>query len=104
MGVHNAMSFAKTDDQRTMLELFFAQEVFGRPYVVAPQVPPERVAALRKAFVETLADPELKAEAERANMEVNPVPGQEVQDLIAKVYAAPKELIAKLKHTLATAY
>jgi tripartite-type tricarboxylate transporter receptor subunit TctC len=104
MGIPNAMSFAKTEDQRTMLELFFAQEVFGRPYVVAPEVPKERVEALRKAFLETLSDPDLMAEAKRANMEVNPVPGEEVQKLIAKVYAAPKDLIGKLKHTLATAY
>jgi tripartite-type tricarboxylate transporter receptor subunit TctC len=104
MGIPNAMAFAKTEDQRTMLELFFAQEVFGRPYVVAPEVPKERVEALRKAFLETLSDPDLMAEAKRANMEVNPVPGEEVQKLIAKVYAAPKDLIGKLKHTLATAY
>ena len=103
-GIPNAMSFAKTEDQKTMLELFFAQEVFGRPYVVAPEVPKDRVQALRKAFLETLADPDLIAEARKANMEVNPVPGEDVQKLIAKVYAAPKELTAALKKALQTAY
>ena len=104
MGIPNAMSYAKTDEQKTMLELFFAQEVFGRPYVVAPEVPKDRVTALRKAFAETLSDPELKTEAKKANLEVDPVSGEEVQQLIARVYSAPKDTIAKLKKALQTAY
>jgi tripartite-type tricarboxylate transporter receptor subunit TctC len=103
-GITNAMSFAKTPDQKTMLELFFAQEVFGRPYVVAPEVPKERVEALRKAFLETLADPELLVEAKRASLDVDPVSGEEVQKLVAKAYAAPKNLVGNLKHALQTAY
>ncbi len=100
MGVPNAMSFAKTEEQRAMLELFFAQEVFGRPYVVAPEVPADRVEALRKAFKETLADPELLADAKRANLEVDPVSAEEVQRLIAKVFAAPRELTQKIKKAI----
>jgi tripartite-type tricarboxylate transporter receptor subunit TctC len=104
LGIPNAMTYAKTDEQRTMLELFFAQEVFGRPYVVAPEVPKERVEALRKAFLETLADPELRADAKLANLEVNPVSGEEVQKLIAKVYAAPRDLTQRIRKALQTAY
>lgn len=103
-GVPNAMSFAKTPEQRQMLELFFSQEVFGRPYVLAPEVPADRVEALRKAFLETLADPELVADAKKANLDVDPVPGPEVQALIAKVYAAPKDIVERVKHALETAY
>lgn len=104
MGVPNVMSFAKTNEQRQMLELFFSQEVFGRPYVVAPEVPRDRVEALRKAFLETLADPELKVEAARANLDIYPVAGDEVQKLIARAYTSPPELAAKLKKALQTAY
>jgi hypothetical protein len=100
MGVPNAMSFAKTDEQRAMLELFFAQQVFGRPYVVAPQVPKERVEALRKAFWATLKDPELLADAKRANLEVDPVSADDVQALIAKIYASPREITEKIKKAL----
>ena len=103
-GVPNALSFAKTEEQRLMLELFFSQEVFGRPYVVAPDVPKDRVAALRKAFMETVKDPELLADAKRANLEVDPVSGEDVQKLIAKAYQAPKELADKIKKALQTAY
>jgi tripartite-type tricarboxylate transporter receptor subunit TctC len=100
MGVPNAMNYAKTDEQRAMLELFFAQEVFGRPYVVAPQVPRDRVEALRKAFWSTLKDPELLADAKRANLEVDPVAADEVQALIAKIYAAPREITEKIKKAI----
>ncbi len=99
-GVPNAMSFAKTDEQRAMLEFFFSQEVFGRPYVVAPEVPKERVEALRKGFWETLQDPELRADAKKANLEVDPVPGDEVAKLIANAYAAPKDIVARVKKAL----
>ena len=101
-GVPNAMSFAKTDEQRAMLEFFFSQEVFGRPYVVAPEVPKERVEALRKAFWATLNDPQLQADAKKANLEVDPVSGEEVARLVAGVYAAPKEIVAKVKKALTT--
>ncbi len=100
MGIPNAMSFARTEEQRTMLELFFSQEIFGRPYVVAPEVPKDRVEALRKAFWATLKDPELLADAKRANLEVNPVSAEEVEKLIAKVYAAPRELTQKIKKAI----
>ena len=100
LGVPNAMSFAKTEEQRAMLELFFAQEVFGRPYVVAPQVPQDRLEALRKGFWATLKDPELLADAKRANLEVDPVSAGDVQALIAKVYAAPKEMTEKIKKAI----
>ena len=100
MGVPNAMSYAKTDEQRAMLELFFAQQVFGRPYVVAPQVPKDRVEALRKAFWATLKDPELLADAKRANLEVDPVSADDVQALIAKIYASPREITEKIKKAL----
>jgi tripartite-type tricarboxylate transporter receptor subunit TctC len=102
--VPNVMSYAKTDEQRAELELFFSQEVFGRPYVVAPEVPRDRVEALRKAFAETLADPELQADAKKANLDVHPVGGEEVTSLIAKAYAAPPAVAAKLKAALQSAY
>ncbi len=100
-GVPNAMSFAHNDEERLMLELFFSQEVFGRPYVVAPDVPRDRVEALRTAFLETLHDPQLLADAKRANVEVDPVPGAEVAQLVSRVYAAPKDVIARIKTALA---
>ena len=53
-GVPRAVEFARNDDERQVMELVFSQGIFGRPYVLPPGVPADRVAALRKAFVAAL--------------------------------------------------
>ncbi len=101
-GIFNVMSTA-TPEQRAILEVYFSQQVFGRPYVVAPEVPADRVALLRKAFLDTFRDPALVEEAKKANLEVNPVAGEEVAKMVANVYAAPPEAIQRIKKGLAAA-
>jgi tripartite-type tricarboxylate transporter receptor subunit TctC len=96
-GIPLATSFAKTDEQRAIMELFFSQTVFGRPYLVAPEVPADRVAALRKAFMDTMHDPEYLADARKQGLDTDPVDGKEVQRLVQKFYSAPPDLIAKVK-------
>ena len=96
-GIPLATSFARTPEQKAILDLFFSQTIFGRPYVMAPDVPKERVAALRKAFAETLRDPDLLAGAKKMKLDVDPVSGEDVQALVAKAYASPPDLIAKTK-------
>jgi tripartite-type tricarboxylate transporter receptor subunit TctC len=97
MGVPLTKQFARTPEQREILELVYTQTTFGRPYVVAPGVPAERVAALRQAFMETMTDPDLVAEAKRINVDIGPIPGDELQKLIAKVYATPSDIVEKAK-------
>ena len=99
-GVPLASSFAKTDEQREIMDLYFSNEVFGRPYVVAPEVPAERVAALRKAFMETLKNPAFVADAKRAGIDIDGVPGEEVQRLVSRFYAASPDIVAKVKASL----
>lgn len=99
-GIPLASSFAKTEEQKAILALFFSQSRFGRPYVLAPDVPAPRVAALRKAFGETMVDPELKAEAAKMRLDVDAVPGAEVQELVRKVYASPPEIIKQTKQAI----
>ncbi|HKT17619.1 MAG TPA: hypothetical protein VJR47_06230 [Stellaceae bacterium] len=93
-------SFAKTDEQRKIMELAYSQEVFGRPFVLPPSVPKERVAALRKAFMEALKDNELLAEAKKQRLDIQPISGEEVQSLVAKVYSMPAAIVAKTKEAL----
>ena len=69
-GVPLAPSFAKTDEDRQVMEMTYSQSLFGRPYVLPEGVPAERVAALRKAFMATMADPALIADAGKAGMEL----------------------------------
>ena len=100
MGVPLTKAFAKTPEQKQILDLVYSQTTFGRPYVVAPGVPAERLAALRKAFMETMTDADLIAEAKRINLDIAPIAGEELQKLIAKLYATPKEIVDKAKAAL----
>jgi tripartite-type tricarboxylate transporter receptor subunit TctC len=68
--------------------------------MVAAEVPMERVEALRRAFMETWADPDLLAEAKKINLDVTPISGADVQALIAKTYAMPPQIIAQAKDAL----
>lgn len=92
-----ARSFAKTEEQRKILDLVYSQTVFGRPYVVAAEVPADRVAALRKAFMATFNDPGLKAEAEKMQVDVIATAGEELQKKIAEVYATPADIVEKAR-------
>lgn len=90
------MDLAKTDEQRAILKLIFARQVMGRPFVAPPGVPKDRVDALRKAFVETMADSEFLAEAEKAKLEITPVSGDKIESLVLEVYGnATPERAAK---------
>ena len=67
----------------------------GRPYLAPPGVPKDRADALRKAFDDTMKDPEFLADAEKAQLEITPVGGEEVERLVKELYQTPKALAAK---------
>ena len=92
--------FAKTDEQRQILDLIYSQTIFGRPYAVAPEVPKARVDSLRTAFMATLKDPELKAEAARINLDVDAISGEELQAAIVKMYATPAHILDKARQAM----
>ena len=94
--------FAKTDEQRAILKLVFARNVMGRPYVAPPNSPADRLAALRKAFMDTMQDKEFLSEADKSQLEINPVSGEAVEKLVKDVYATPADIIAKAKSAAAT--
>lgn len=94
------IDFAKTEEQRQILELVYSQEIFSRPYVAAPEVPAVRVAALRQAFLETVRDPKLRADAAKMRLDVDAMSGAEVQRLVAKIYATPPRIVADAKQAL----
>ena len=99
-GVPLAISFAKTAEDRQVMEMIYSQNMFGRPYVLPEGVPAERVAALRKAFMATMADPALVAEANKAGMELGERSGEEVQALVTKLYALPASVIERTKKAM----
>jgi tripartite-type tricarboxylate transporter receptor subunit TctC len=82
------------------MELIYSSETFGRPYMMAPGVPPDRVAALRKAFMETLKDADAVAEAQRIGLDLDPISGEELQALAEKIYATPAAIVERAKQAV----
>jgi len=89
------MDLAKTEEERRIFALVFARNVMGRPFVAPPNVPPERIEALRKAFIATMKDKDLLAEAEKTALEINPVPGDEIQKIVLDAYQTPPEIVKR---------
>jgi tripartite-type tricarboxylate transporter receptor subunit TctC len=87
---------AENDEQRKLLEIEFTGFQLGRPYFLPEGVPAERVTGLRRAFDAAMKDKELNAEAVKLDLEVNPTTGEEMQEVLTRVYATPKALVDKL--------
>jgi hypothetical protein len=92
-GVPSALEFVRNEADRTLMQLHFSQQLAARPLAAPPDVPADRVALLRKAFMALASDPEFLAEAERTGLEVDLVPGEEVQRVIGTITSAPQDLI-----------
>ncbi len=94
------MDYAKTPEDTAILKLVFARQVMGRPFMAPPGVPQDRVAALRKAFIDTQKDQPFLDEAKRAMIEITPVPGERIQELVKEAYETPKAIIDKVAELL----
>ncbi|MFZ3338017.1 MAG: tripartite tricarboxylate transporter substrate-binding protein [Xanthobacteraceae bacterium] len=89
------MDLAKTAEQRQIFKLIFARQVMGRPFAAPPGVPPDRVAALRAAFDETMKDKAFLDDAAKGKFEINPVGGEALDALVKEIYQTPPEVTKK---------
>ena len=89
--------FLKNEDDRAAAELLLAPQLAGRPFITPPDVPADRLLALRKAFAAMMADGEFKADADKRNMEVQLVPGEEIAAVVARAYATKPEIVVKVR-------
>jgi tripartite-type tricarboxylate transporter receptor subunit TctC len=85
------------EDAKTWWRLMLTAKAMGRPYVVGPKVPADRVKALRKAFMDTAKDPKFLADAKKQRRDVSAITGEEVQQMIATLAAVPKPTLDKVK-------
>jgi tripartite-type tricarboxylate transporter receptor subunit TctC len=92
---------AENDDQRQVLTLLSGDVSVGRPILTAPNVPADRVKALRQAFAETVRDPQFIEAAKQANMEMNPMEGEELQQIVEKIVTSPPRILALVKDAIA---
>lgn len=86
---------AKTDADRRALNLLVSGVAMGRPLVAPPNVPAPRVAALRKAFDETMKDPKFLADAKKQKMDISPVSGEELQQIATETVQTAAPVIAR---------
>src|SRR5215217_3028424 len=96
---HAPMGIERVKDtlDRQAVRLFMSQQEFGRPYVMPPEVPKDRMAALRTAFEVTMTDPAFIQEAEKIQMDVSPLTGAELDQLFQEAYASSPEVVARTK-------
>jgi len=94
------MDLVENDADRALLNLVFARQTLGRPYAAPPGVPEDRVEALRAAFMATMEDPEFLAEAAAQDLEITPVDGATVQQLVADGYEADPSVVERLNTIL----
>jgi tripartite-type tricarboxylate transporter receptor subunit TctC len=87
--------YARSDEDRQLFALIFGAQVLGRPFAAPPDVPPERVASLRAAFMATMRDPAFLADAAKAQIEISPASGEAVAALIARLTSAPPGVVAR---------
>ena len=96
-----ASSFAKTDEARRLIQVGIQDgSAYSRPFIAPPGTPKDRVQALRKAFMAALSDPALKAEADKAQLTLEPVSGEELERLIGGLFALDPPFVDKLKSIL----
>jgi tripartite-type tricarboxylate transporter receptor subunit TctC len=98
--VPTAQEFAKSPDDKVILDLLLTPQLIGRPYFGPPGVPADRAKALREAFNATLEDPDLLADAKKQKLEVELVTGEKIESLIKQAYSAPKAVIAKAREAI----
>jgi tripartite-type tricarboxylate transporter receptor subunit TctC len=92
---------AENDEQRSVLSLLSGDVSVGRPVLTAPDVPADRIAALRRAFEETVRDPRFLAAAKEANLSMNPMFGEQLQRVVDNIVSSPPDVVAKVKTALA---
>jgi tripartite-type tricarboxylate transporter receptor subunit TctC len=93
MGAPPLWKFIKTEENRKVAELIVSQQNFQRPYFVAKETPPELVAILRTAFDATMKDPQFLADAAKVHIDVSPLPGARVQQLIGAFFSTPQSVV-----------
>jgi tripartite-type tricarboxylate transporter receptor subunit TctC len=96
-GVPQIWNYMKSEEARKVHEMVVSQQAFTRPYFIATGTPAELVATLRTAFDATMRDPQYLADAQKMRIDISPLSGARVQDLIAKLYATPKSVVEQAR-------
>jgi tripartite-type tricarboxylate transporter receptor subunit TctC len=92
--------YIKNEEQRQIVDLVFGTQTLGRTFAAPAETPPDRVAALRAAFMATMQDAEFRAHAKKANIDLSPMTGEEVEKMVKGYYAASPQIVEKAIATI----
>jgi tripartite-type tricarboxylate transporter receptor subunit TctC len=96
--VPNALDLVTDPEDRLLLQAGLAEVTLGRPYLMPPNVPADRVAAMRKALEDTFKDPAFLADSKRMSLGVSsPRTGEQIQRLIEATYHTPPKIVDRLR-------
>ena len=93
--------FIKDPARRAQIEFSLSWLAAGRPFVAPPAVPAERVKLLRDSFMKVVSSPEFIEEAQKMSLDVSPMSGEQVQELVNRIYATPPDVIRPVKEIMA---
>jgi tripartite-type tricarboxylate transporter receptor subunit TctC len=98
--VPTAIEVESAAADKQIFEIAFAEQIMGRPFVLPPGVPLDRMAALRSAFDATMKDPEFLDDARKQKADIDPVGGEEINALLDRVYSAPPDVVARIRELI----
>jgi hypothetical protein len=99
-GVPCILDYARTEDDRRVIRLMDIRQAMGRPYAAPPDLPADRLAALRQAFASTMKDPDFLADAKANDLVVDPMSHERMAETVAGAYALPAEVIQRTRDIL----
>src|SRR5581483_7649097 len=100
MGVPSVWKYVTSEELRNVVRLVVSQQAFQRSYVLPPGTPAEQVATLRAAFDATMADPQFREEAAKLRIDITPLPGSKVQEIVQGLYATPKDIVEQARRAI----
>jgi tripartite-type tricarboxylate transporter receptor subunit TctC len=92
--------YAKTDQERAVLDVHFRQLLLGRPLAGPPGISADRLKALREALIATMKDPEFLAEANKAGLDIDPASAEEAEELLKRFAAFPPDVFRKAQEAI----
>jgi hypothetical protein len=95
-----ATEFAKTSAEKRLIEILDVPYILSRPYAAPPAVPADRAKALQAAFLAAHKDPGYLAEAEKLKLDVSPIGGDQIQELINRIAETPKDQLKSLEKVI----
>jgi len=98
--VPSAFDFAKSAQDKSVLDLEFGSLLLSRPVATSPKIPAQRLEILRKAFLATMKDKSFLADAKKMGLTIDPAPGAQVKKLLARFSAFPPQILQKAQHAI----